>query len=611
VSRRITVQFIGDASSLNRATAQAESATGTLGGKLKKFGAVAAVGLAVAGTAAVKFAGDAISGASDLNETLSKSKVIFGKNAAAMEKWAGSAARSAGLSKQAALESAASFGDMFSQLGFAGKQAAGMSKDVVQLSADLGSFNNLPTAEVTDMMSAAFRGEYDSLQRVIPNINAARVEHEALAATGKKSAKELTAQEKAAATLAIVQKDGARAAGDFARTSGGLANQQKILRAQFDNVKAAVGKALLPVVTQFVTFLNNKGIPAISAMWSVVKDKLGPVFKWVGDLFKKVSGDMSGDASRNFGMVIDIVRGVVDIVKSLWSRFGENIIAITKSAWELNRNVIGGALRIIRGVVRVVSGLLKGDWGKAWAGVKDIVRGALQIVIALVKNAANILKAVWKAAWGVIRDLLKAAWGGIKGAVSAGADRVVDVMLGLKDRIVNALKALPGKAISIGRDIISGLIGGIKGAADDLYNMLRDLATNALNAAKRALDSRSPSRKFHKLGVDSISGWVNGTVERAPELEAALRDVGSKALMQARKGSEWAPNGAQPARLVKESLATAASVTRASSGATRRANGSDGGGGGGVVVVNEIIKLVVDGRTLAQTQRRYERLAGV
>jgi hypothetical protein len=29
------------------------------------------------------------------------------------------------------------------------------------------------------------------------------------------------------------------------------------------------------------------------------------------------------------------------------------------------------------------------------------------------------------------------------------------------------------------------------------------------------------------------------------------------------------------------------------------------------VVVNEIIKLVVDGRTLAQTQRRYERLAGV
>ena len=585
MSRRITVQFIGDASSLNKAIGSAASTSGGLSGKFAKMSLAAKAAWGAAGYAVGKFVGDSISGASDLNETLSKSKVIFGKNAAAMEKWAGSAARSAGLSKQAALESAASFGDMFSQLGFAGKQAAGMSKDVVQLSADLGSFNNLPTAEVTDMMSAAFRGEYDSLQRVIPNINAARVEHEALAATGKKSAKELTAQEKAAATLAIVQKDGARAAGDFARTSGGLANQQKILRAQFDNVKAAVGKALLPVVTQFVTFLNNKGIPAISAMWSVLKDKLGPVFKWVGDLFKKVSGDLSGDASKNFGMVKDIVRGVVDIVKSLWSRFGENIIAITKSAWGLIRSVIGGALRIIRGVVRVVSGLLKGDWGKVWAGIKDILRGALQIVIALVKNAAGILKAVWKAAWGVIRDLLKTAWGGIKGAVSAGADRVVDVMSGLKDRIVNALKALPGKAISMGRDIIGGLIDGIRARAGELFDVLKDIAKGALESAKDALGIHSPSREFARIGSDSAAGLVKGWDEWAPRVKG------------------------QPARLVKESLATAASVTRASSGATRRANGSDGGAG--VVVVNEIIKLVVDGRTLAQTQRRYERLAGV
>jgi hypothetical protein len=31
------------------------------------------------------------------------------------------------------------------------------------MSADLGSFNNTPTADIADMISAAFRGEYDSL----------------------------------------------------------------------------------------------------------------------------------------------------------------------------------------------------------------------------------------------------------------------------------------------------------------------------------------------------------------------------------------------------------------------------------------------------------------
>lgn len=217
---------------------------------LSSVSAKAAILGAAVGAMAVKFGKDAISNASDLNETLNKSEVIFGKNAAAVEKWADSAAQNLGLSKAAALESAAGFGNMFDQLGFAGNQATKMSKQVVQLSADLGSFNNLPTAEVADMMSAAFRGEYDSLQRLIPNINAARVETEALAMTGKRNASELTAQEKAAATLAIVTRDGAAAAGDFEKTSGGLANQQKILRATYEDITAEVGTALLPVLTE-------------------------------------------------------------------------------------------------------------------------------------------------------------------------------------------------------------------------------------------------------------------------------------------------------------------------------------------------------------------------
>ena len=186
--------------------------------------------------------------ASNLSETLNKSEVIFGSSANAMKSWAEGASKSMGLSTAAALESAAGFGDMFMQLGWTQDAAAKTSQTVVQLSADLGSFNNLPTAEVSEMIAAAFRGEYDSLQRLIPNINAARVEKEAMAATGKTVAKELTAQEKATATLAIVTKDGARAAGDFAKTSDGLANSQKIMAAEFENSQAKLGEGLMPIM---------------------------------------------------------------------------------------------------------------------------------------------------------------------------------------------------------------------------------------------------------------------------------------------------------------------------------------------------------------------------
>lgn len=223
---------------------------------LAKLGAAAIVGSA-AGRAVGDFFRDSITQASNLNETLNKSSVIFGSHAKDMEKWASKAATTLGLSKQAALDSAAGFGNMFSQIGFSGGQAAAMSRDVVKLSADLGSFNNLPTAEVNEMISASFRGEFDSLQRVIPNINAARVEHEALAKTGKKTAKELTAQEKAAATLAIIHKDGAAALNDFAETSDGAANKSKILTAKMDDLKGQVGQKLLPVWVKFLDMLSK------------------------------------------------------------------------------------------------------------------------------------------------------------------------------------------------------------------------------------------------------------------------------------------------------------------------------------------------------------------
>mgnify|MGYP003557891287 FL=1 len=564
MSRRITVQFIGDASSLNKATDSAVGATGRLSDKMRKVAKVAGFALGAGAVIAAKGLYEATKAAAAdeasqarLKKTLENTAKATDEQVASVEDWISAQGRAKGFADD-------ELRPAMEKLVTATKDV-GKAQDLASLAMDISAGTGKSLESVSLALAKAQNGNIDALGRLG-------------IATKDASGKTLTFDK---LTKNLGKTFGGQAA-TKAETLQGKVDRLKLI---FDETKETIGSKLIPVVSDLASWFLNKGIPAISAMWSVLKDKLGPVFKWVGDLFKKVSGDLSGDASKNFGMVKDIVRGVVDIVKSLWSRFGENIIAITKSAWGLIRSVIGGALRIIRGVVRVVSGLLKGDWGKVWAGIKDILRGALQIVIALVKNAANILKAVWKAAWGVIRDLLKAAWGGIKGAVSAGADRVVDVMSGLKDRIVNALKALPGKAISMGRDIIGGLIDGIRARAGELFDVLKGIAKGALESAKDALGIHSPSREFARIGSDSAAGLVKGWDEWAPRVKG------------------------QPARLVKESLATAASVTRASSGATRRANGSDGGAG--VVVVNEIIKLVVDGRTLAQTQRRYERLAGV
>ncbi len=223
-------------------------------------GAFAAMAGAVSIGALTAGIGQMTGAASDLEETISKVNTLFGREMADdMERWAETAASSMGLAKQEALDAAGTMGNMFLQLKAGIDQSARLSQEMVQLSADIASFHNVAGGanQVLEAMQAAFRGEYDSLQRFIPTINAAAVEHEALARSGKKSKDELTALDKATGAYHIILRDAGAAAGDFSRTSDGLANQQRILTSNLKDLSAELGEVFIPNLTKSIRFLND------------------------------------------------------------------------------------------------------------------------------------------------------------------------------------------------------------------------------------------------------------------------------------------------------------------------------------------------------------------
>jgi hypothetical protein len=370
----VAAKLDADASGVSRGVSDAEGSFGKLGGFAKNAGLAVAAGLALGAAGAIKLGGDAISAASDLAETESKVRQLFGgQTAAALGKWSDDAATKLGLSKAAALDAAAGFGNMFTQLGQSAPEAAKTSEKVVQLAADLGSFNNIPTAEAADKISAAFRGEYDSLQSLIPNINAARVEKEALAATGKETADQLTAEEKAMAALKIVTEDGAKAQGDFARTSGGLANQQKItpildgLRGMFEKIAGKI-KENEPELTKLK-----------DAFKEVVEFIYQQVLPVVGDILGKkleLMGDAIGIAIDTVGFIVDIFSDWYDMISDVIGKIQDLIDWIKKI--DLGKlGEIGGAIGGLFGRTAATPGGggfeagPGGAWGDKWGNPSD------------------------------------------------------------------------------------------------------------------------------------------------------------------------------------------------------------------------------------------------
>jgi hypothetical protein len=68
---------------------------------------------------------------------------------------------------------------------------------------------------------------------------------------------QLDASAKAQATYALILEQTKTAQGDFARTSEGMANQQRILDAQMQDLSATIGGELLPVANDWIKVLVN------------------------------------------------------------------------------------------------------------------------------------------------------------------------------------------------------------------------------------------------------------------------------------------------------------------------------------------------------------------
>lgn len=274
-TRKLTVQILGDSRSLERAFRSSERAGANFGRSVKTAGVLAAAGIA----AFTVTAGKTVRAASNLAEQINKSSVVFGANAAAVEDWSKTTAKSFGISQRAALEAAGGFGQMLQTAGITEDASADMSKSLVELAADLASFNNIDPTVALDKLRSGLAGEAEPLRQVGVFLSEARVKAEAYASGIAKAGSKLTEGQKVQARYNLILKDTAKAQGDFARTSDSLANSTRRIGALIENASANIGRLFLPVVEGATNALADfieefSGAKTLSAKFDVVVENV-------------------------------------------------------------------------------------------------------------------------------------------------------------------------------------------------------------------------------------------------------------------------------------------------------------------------------------------------
>ncbi len=246
--------------------------------------------------------------ASDLTEVQNIVDTTFGSMSKKVEEFASTSIQSFGMSELTAKTVAGQFQAMGTAMGISNQQVkqateylnglgktvnglsygyntvsdsmADMSLNLTKLAADMGSFYNKTYEDVAEQLqSGVMSGNARVLRQYGLDLTQATVQEWALKHGLDANMKSMSQSEKVMLRYQYVMANTGAAQGDFAKTSMTWANSVRMLKQNFQQFGAVIGRMAIQTFKPFIIALN-KVILAFTKLAQKVSDSLGVIFGW-------------------------------------------------------------------------------------------------------------------------------------------------------------------------------------------------------------------------------------------------------------------------------------------------------------------------------------------
>ena len=477
----------------------------------KKIGAVIAGAFAV--RQVIRFGQECLELGSDLAEVQNVVDVTFPALSKQIDTFAQNAAVSFGLSETMAKKFAGTFGAMSKAFGFTEKAALDMSATLTGLAGDVASVYNISQDEAYTKLKSVFTGETETLKDLGIVMTQNALDAYALAnGYGKVTAK-MSEQEKVALRYQFVLDKLALAQGDFARTSDGWANQTRILKLQFDSLKASIGQGMINVLSPVVKWINtilaglNKLAKAFASFTAAIMGKKS------GGGGGSVSGELAA-ATANADNLSSSVGGVGGAAK--------------KAAKEIQKSFAG--LDEITTLAKPPSDA-GGSGGGSGAGGGDFDFGDLGFGNAMQEQAETgsaaleKIQSIWDKLKTEFQKGFSIGWGNadfdgitahlqsIKETISGifNSSEVKNAVQGWANSAAKALGETVGSFARIGVTITEALIGGVDVYLQQHGQRIKNWIISMFDVSAQASEIRA---KLSTAAADIFQGVFGGDVSK-------------------------------------------------------------------------------------------------
>jgi TP901 family phage tail tape measure protein len=319
----------------------------------------------------------------------------------------------------------------------------------------------------------------------------------------------------------------------------------------------AIGSILAPVVTKIATFLTQLSVAFQNLDPQVQKliigglafaAVLGPMLIVIGSLVGAIGAlapvfialaspigivvaalvlltaalvaavvwpDKLQLALQKMGLSAKTSKEIVDDLRNAFTA----IKTVVQTVWPVIQSVVVPALKIISGLLMIVSGILRGDFSEAWKGVKIVVVNEMRLVLATILAMPRLVL-------GAALAIGKAILQGIAQGLANLGQWVHAKLQELPKALAQVAAAIPGMAAQIGAAITRGILSGMGG----LFSAVKD---KIIGGVKGAIDGamgvfgHSPQEV---IGVALIDGIIRGWNAASSKLAPAMVDKVNSAI---------------------------------------------------------------------------------
>lgn len=446
--------------------------------------------------------------AGDAVETVNRFEVVFKSLSQETKEWArGFNENIAGDSFYGVLDVLAGFQNALVPLGFARKEAQGLSKEMITLAADFGSFYDVGTSNAANLMQSALIGNHRAVRSLGVQLNESTLQLAAQRQGIKGNFAELDLATKIQLRFNEMIRQSQDVIGDAERTLQEHNRQQTKFKGNLRDTAIALGNAFIPTMTKGYGIANDFLDAFKESEWVAPTARiLGLTTAFAGlaggiGIVYALAGAVGIGAAPIAGILAGI-GAVILVVEDLWAGFqgGESYI-FNIINWFKNLNnestVVADSIDWLSDKFELMKedlSLLAGGLIDTFAGFGELIVGILTFDKEKIVNGfKTMISGIDDLFWGLTDSLLHTST-----AIGEGVSK----------GIIWGIKSLASGFVTVGSNILNSIWFGIETGWDSFMNWW----------------SENTQLSFDVEWPD-IQGFINNQVEKLPNWSKKLLGI--------------------------------------------------------------------------------------